>query len=72
MIVEGVDYSSYDLMKSILSAKYHWLDFNSDTERSANMFKLKQLNSELYTGKLLGLLWNVTPSYVSRLIKDHK
>lgn len=71
-VINELPASTIGLMRTILVSLYPWLNFENDELRAINMHKLKNLNGELFTGKLLSLLWKVSPSYVSRLLKDNK
>ncbi|TCK09079.1 AAA family ATPase [Marinobacterium mangrovicola] len=71
-IINELPASRIGLVRTILVSLYPWLNFESDEERSKNMHKLKEINGELFTGKLFSLLWDISPSYVSRLLKDNK
>lgn len=71
-VINELPASTIGLVRTILVALYPWLNFENDETRSINMHKLKELNGDLFTGKLFSLLWEVSPSYVSRLLKDNK
>ncbi|MDP2571583.1 AAA family ATPase [Vibrio penaeicida] len=60
------------LLKELLLVMHPWLSFQGDDSRYDGIHKLKELNTELYTGKLLSKLWDISPSYVSRLLKEPK
>ncbi|WP_027253518.1 AAA family ATPase [Photobacterium halotolerans] len=60
------------LLRELLLVMHPWLSFEGDDSRYEGIYKLKELNTDLFTGKLLSQLWEISPSYVSRLLKDHK
>ncbi|MDN3696985.1 ATP-binding protein [Vibrio cortegadensis] len=60
------------LLKELLLVMHPWLSFQGDDSKYNGIHKLKELNTELYTGKLLSKLWDISPSYVSRLLKEQK
>ncbi|EPF2927892.1 AAA family ATPase [Vibrio navarrensis] len=60
------------LLRELLQEKYPWLVFQGDDSRYDGIHKLKEKNADLYTGKLLSQLWEISPSYVSRLLKEYK
>ncbi|MFP2769271.1 MULTISPECIES: AAA family ATPase [Oceanisphaera] len=71
-VINELPASKISLVRTILLSLYPWLNFEDDEARSINMQKLKELNGDLFTGKLFSLLWDISPSYVSRLLKDNK
>lgn len=71
-VINELPASAIGLVRTILTSLYPWLNFEDDEARGINMHKLKELNGELFTGKLFSLLWEISPSYVSRLLKDNK
>ncbi|HIF9182342.1 TPA: AAA family ATPase [Photobacterium damselae] len=60
------------LLKEILMVSYPWLSFNDLDSKQESIPRLKEIDTSLFTGKLLAELWGVTPSYISKLLKENK
>lgn len=71
-IINDQNPSYIGLLKELLLVMYPWIKFQGDDSRYDGIHKLKELNTDLYTGKLLSKLWDISPSYVSRLLKEQK
>ena len=71
-VINELPLSGIELLKTILIATYPWLNFENDEIRSISMHKLKEINVDLFTGKLFAILWGISASYVCRILKDHR
>lgn len=58
----------YEIAREILSNRFQWLDFELKS-KNENIRKLKEVNSSVFTGRVLGKLWKISPSYVSKINK---
>ena len=64
--------SQIGLLKELLVVRYPWLNFNDNEPKSIFIQELKKVGGEIFTGKLLAQLWGVSPSYISRILKENK
>jgi AAA+ superfamily predicted ATPase len=71
-VINDQEISYIGLLKELLSVMYPWLSFDDEESKYDGIYRLKKLNPDLYTGKLLSQLWGVSQSYVSRLLKEGK
>jgi SpoVK/Ycf46/Vps4 family AAA+-type ATPase len=67
-IVEDGQVDTYELTRRLLLTKHHWLNFQSEN-KNENILKLKEIDSNLYSGQLISKLWGISPSYVSKILK---
>ena len=67
-IVGEGNIDQHELTRRILLTKYNWLSFEPDYKND-NILKLKEIDSNLYSGQLLSKLWGISPSYVSKILK---
>ena len=71
-VINDVVPNCVGLLKELLINRYPWLTFNNDEAKHEDIQKLKSINPDFYTGTLLSKLWNISPSYVSRILKESK
>lgn len=69
IVINEIEPCSIELLRKLLLIRFSWLNFHEDM-RYENMFKLKSLDSNIYTGKFLSQLWDISPSYVSKIFKE--
>lgn len=69
-IINEVDADVDSLLRKLLQIRFPWLNFSAET-RFKNMSKLKALDSNQFTGKILSKLWEISPSYVSKIFKEN-
>jgi AAA+ superfamily predicted ATPase len=60
------------LLKELLMVSHTWLNFNNLESKQNSIPRLKAVNPSVFTGKLLAELWDVSPSYISKLLKESK
>lgn len=71
-VIQEDTLSQIGLLKELLLVKYQWLNFGGDEPKLTLIQELKKVGGELFTGKLLAQLWGVSPSYISRILKENK
>lgn len=60
------------LLKYLLMESHSWLSFSDSESKQDVVPKLKSINPNLFSGRLLAELWGVSPSYISKLLKESK
>ncbi|MGX9419234.1 AAA family ATPase [Vibrio sp. WJH972] len=71
-VVNDQSPSYIGLLKELLMVSHPWLSFSDLESKQELIPRLKDINTSLFTGKLLAELWGVSPSYISKLLKESK
>ena len=58
------------LLRKLLKLRFAWLDFLPEN-RFEYMSKLKEIDLHQFTGQTLSKLWDISPSYVSKIFKEN-
>lgn len=69
-IVNDAKPDALALSRKLLQMRFSWLDFSTE-QRATHMPRLKKINHEMFSGRVLGDLWGISASYVSKLLKGH-
>ena len=59
-----------ELLRKLLKLRFVWLDYQPEN-RFKHMSKLKKLDQNQFTGQTLSKLWDISPSYVSKIFKEN-
>ncbi|MFT5072033.1 MAG: hypothetical protein ACI8V8_002007 [Chitinophagales bacterium] len=69
-IINELEVNSTNLLKNLLKVRFTWLNFSPDN-KAENIRRLRDINSNIYSGKVLSRLWGISPSYISKIIKEN-
>lgn len=70
-IVNDAELEASALARKLLQMRFSWLDFSTE-HRIENMLSLRKTDNEMFSGRLLGDLWGISASYVSKLLKGRE
>jgi DNA polymerase III delta prime subunit len=69
-IINEKEVNSIGLLKKLLKVRYSWLNFSPEN-KTEKIKRLREIDTNIYSGKVLSSLWGISPSYVSKIIKDN-
>lgn len=70
VVILDKEFNSIELIKNLLKLRYDWLDFSSENKVSC-ILRLKEVSQSQFTGKILSRLWGISPSYISKILKEN-
>lgn len=70
VVINKEEFDVVKLIRQLLILRFTWLDFLSEN-KSKHMSRLKETDQKQFSGQLLSKLWNITPGYVSRILKEN-
>lgn len=69
MVINDLLFDYYPLARRFLSYRYDWLNFDK-AQRAENILRLKATQPELFSYRVLANIFDISPSYVNKIIKE--